>query len=139
MYLLDTCLVSELIRAKPNKNVMNWIESLEEEMFYLSVLTLGEIQKGISKLSDRKRRSIFFEWLENDLIARFEGRILPITVDVAVKWGEISVEAEKRGFKLPVVDTLIAATAIVSNFMVVTRNIDDLQKAGAKVINPWGL
>lgn len=136
-YLLDTCVVSELTKKKPEKNIITWIKTKDETDFYLSVLTLGELQKGIIKLNDSKKKQSLIDWLESDLSKRFEKRILFITDPVALKWGEIQGIAERQGNKMPVVDSLIAATGITYNLQVVTRNTDDMEASGVKLFNPW--
>ena len=88
-YLLDTCVVSELVKKSPDKNVLQWLENQDEEDLYLSVLTFGEIQKGIEKAPDRRRKKKLKTWLEEDLRERFEGKIIPVDLNVAIKWGEI--------------------------------------------------
>ena len=136
-YLLDTCLVSELVRKKPDSRVVNWVADCDEEHTFLSVLTMGEIQKGISKLNDKKRRAALQKWLDSDLRIRFNERILPITHEVAQTWGMMQGEAEAQGVSIPTIDGLIGATAIAHNLTVVTRNVADIAKTGAKVLNPW--
>ena len=136
-YLLDTCLVSELVRKKPDSKVVKWVAGCDEELTFLSVLTVGEIQKGISKLDDKKRRAALQMWLDSDLRVRFGGRILPITQDIAQAWGIVQGEAEAKGILMPTVDGLIGATAITHNLTVVTRNVSDIAKTGARILNPW--
>jgi toxin FitB len=136
-YLLDTCLVSELVRKKPDAKVVKWVADCDEELTFLSVLTLGEIQKGISRLDEKKRRSALQMWLDSDLRVRFGERILTITSDIAQAWGVMQGEAETKGIGIPTIDGLIGATAITHNLTVVTRNVSDIAKTGAKVINPW--
>ena len=138
-YLLDTCLISELVKKKPNPKVIKWILECDEDLMFLSVLTLGEIQKGISKLNDKKRRSQLQMWLDSDLRTRFDNRILPITADIAKTWGIIMGEAESQGIKIPSIDSLLGATAIAHDLTVVTRNTSDIEKTQAKILNPWEL
>ena len=136
-YLLDTCLVSELIKKRPEPRVVDWIRHQPEDRLYLSVLTLGELQKGIAKLEDTKRAEKLQEWLDEDLLERFSGRLLGVTPSVARVWGRMQGKAEKAGRSLPVVDSLIAATAFELGAAVVTRNVDDLVRTGIEVVNPW--
>jgi len=136
-YLIDTCIISELIKARPSKKVVEWVSSKSEENFYLSVLTIGEIQKGISKLADSKKKENLQSWITIDLKDRFTGRILDIDSGVAQKWGEIQGSAEKQGLMMPAIDALIAATAVCHGLTVVTRNIQDMQNSGARLYNPW--
>jgi toxin FitB len=127
-YLLDTCLISELLKRKPNASVLRWLDQQDEDSLFLSVLTLGEIQKGVSKLPEDKRKSDLQNWVNNDFCTRFEGRILSIDVEAASAWRTLSGNSERRGKKLPVMDSLIASTAAVHNLTVVTRNIRDMQQ-----------
>jgi len=136
-YLLDTCIILELPKQNPDPNVVKWIRSQHETDFCLSVLTFGEIQKGISKLVDSEKKILLQEWLNFELKTRFENRILEISGSIAQKWGEIQGCAEQRGNKMPVIDSLIAATGLVHNLTVVTRNIDDMKQSGVTLLNPW--
>jgi predicted nucleic acid-binding protein len=136
-YLLDTCIISELIKPMPNPKVVNWVRDCSEETLFLSVLTIGEIQKGIAKLPESEKREILQFWFEHDLPRRFEGRIIDITPQVARKWGEIQGKAEQEGKKMPAIDGLIAATGLVYNLTVVTRNTSDVEVSGVQTFNPW--
>jgi predicted nucleic acid-binding protein len=136
-YLLDTCLISELVKKSPNARVLGWLDKQDEDQLYLSALTIGELQKGISKLADVRKKEELQIWLSSDLVSRFERRILNIDTEVAVRWGELIGEAERRGKRLPVIDSLIAATAVLHNLTVVTRNTGDLEKFAVRVLNPW--
>ena len=136
-YLLDTCVVSEMIKNKPDKNVLEWIRAQDESKLYLSVLTIAEIQKGIEKTSDNSRKKRLKLWLEDDLKKRFEGRIIPIDLNVATKWGEMQGATELNGKPMPVIDGLIAICGLVSNCIVVTRNTSDMQNSSAVLLNPW--
>jgi predicted nucleic acid-binding protein len=111
-YLLDTCVISELIKKTPNKNVLSWLQNEEESNLYLSTLTFGEIQKGIEKAPDEIRKRKLKNWLEEDLKKRFQGKIIPIDLHVAIKWGEIQGIAEKLGKTMPTIDGLIAVSAL---------------------------
>ena len=137
MYLLDTCVLSELIKPVANGNVIRWIQAQDEDCLFLSVLTLGEVQKGISKLPKSSKRVTLEAWLEEDLRGRFEGRILEVTDAVALAWGQLLGEGERKGRLIPVIDGLIAATAAVHHLTIVSRNLIHLQPSGATVINPW--
>ncbi|MBI2606674.1 MAG: type II toxin-antitoxin system VapC family toxin [Deltaproteobacteria bacterium] len=142
-YLLDTCLISELMRTRPDAGVLDWVRNHDEIALYLSALTLGEIEKGIAKLAagqkaDQKAKRAKLEtWLRDDLRMRFEGRILPVSDEICLRWGRVSADAELRGEKIPVIDGLIAATALVHGLTVVTRDAADIERAGAKIVNPW--
>jgi hypothetical protein len=136
-FLVDTCVLSELIKKRPNPLVVRWVDDAEEETLYLSVLTIGELQKGVAKLRPSAKRRTLERWVGTDLPARFVRRILPISIEVAVRWGELCGESERRAEPLPVIDALIAATALASNLTVVTRNTTDLRRTGVKLLNPW--
>lgn len=136
-YLLDTCLISELVKPTPNQGVLDWLEAQAEERIYLSVVTLGEIQAGISKLAESRRKIALMTWLENQMLSRFEHRMLPVSPDVAMLWGKKRGEAAAMGTTLPLADSLIAATAMTHGMTVVTRNTSDLQRCGAMTFNPW--
>ena len=136
-YLLDTCVISELIKPGKDNKIIEWIQNKAENSLFISVLTLGEIHKGISKLPDSQRKESLRTWVDNDLKRRFASRILEISEEIATTWGEIQAKSEKDGKKMPVIDSLIAATAIKKNLIVVTRKIKDIENSGCKSINPW--
>lgn len=136
-FLLDTNTISELIRPRPDPNVVAWFQRTDENLFYLSVLTLGEIRKGVCALPDAKRRVSIEAWLEKDLRNRFEGRILPISEAIADRWGALAGQAQTKKILIPVIDGLLAATAIHHNLTFVTRNAKDVAATGVNVFNPW--
>lgn len=136
-YLIDTCVISELVKSAPHPDVLHWLEGRDEETLYLSVLVLGELQKGISKLSGSQRKDKLSQWVSEDLVHRFSGRTIDIDTDVTLRWGKIQGESEKHGERLPVIDSLIAATAAVHNLVVVTRNTKDIERCGVVVFDPW--
>ncbi len=136
-YLLDTCVISELIKPKPSSKLIKWLRSCQEESLFLSSLTIGEIQKGISKLPDSGKRKKFQNWLDSELTQRFDRRIIGIDFKVAQKWGEIQVLTEIAGIKMPVIDSLIASIGIVYDMAVVTRNTADMKNSGVRLFNPW--
>ena len=136
-YLLDTCLISELVKKEPNPAVVSWLDEEDEQKLFLSVLNLGELQKGISKLPDNAKKDELQAWVTLDLVERFAGRILEIDLATALCWGRLQGEAEQSGEKLPVMDSLIAATAAAHGLVVVTRNVRDVERCKARVFNPW--
>ncbi len=138
-YLLDTCVISELAKKSANPKVIEWIAACNEDLLFLSVLTIGEIQKGISKIKDLKKKNKIQLWLDSDLKERFSNKILPISEEVAFTWGIVQGEAEAKGNSIPSIDGLIGATAIVHNLIAVTRNELDIKKTGARILNPWKL
>ncbi len=135
-YLIDTNILSELKRRKPDPRVVSWVEEHPASTFYLSVLTLGEIRKGIESLPEtqQSRKFRLLDWLETELSAFFAGRILPIDQRVADRWGILLAAA---GRPLPAIDSLLAATALTHGLLLVTRNVDDFRHPGLEVINPW--
>ena len=136
-FLLDTNVISELVKPRPEPAVAHWVESVDQEILYLSVLTLGEIRKGIASLQSTTRRASLEAWLDADLVLRFAGRILVIDQDVAARWGQLSAAAVIAKKQLPVIDGLLAATAIQYNLTLVTRNTKDLIATGIPLYNPW--
>ncbi|MCE3232514.1 MAG: VapC toxin family domain ribonuclease [Rickettsiaceae bacterium] len=135
-YMLDTNVLSETIKDKPNEHVINWLESIPQERFYISVLTFGEIRKGIEMLSEGKRRIKLLNWLETQMYSWFNSRVVAIDAEVAEKWGYLA--AINRS--LPAIDGLIAATSIVHNLTLVTRNENDFVNIpGLEILNPWEL
>lgn len=137
-YLLDTNVISEYSRKKsPDERLRNWVDSQNEATLYLSVLTLGEIRKGIALLPSSKKRTDLEKWLETELPARFNNRILPITGKIAELWGGVSAQAQKQGITLGVIDGLLAATAIDNELTVATRNVKDFGGCNVPVFNPW--
>jgi len=136
-FLLDTAVVSELVRKGPAIAVLKWIDGQDEGSLYLSVLTIGELEKGIARLSASSRRNRLQSWVRRDLAERFGGRLLPIDTRTATRWGTVTGESEKRGRPLPVIDCLIAATALVHGLTVATRNVGDFERCGVSCLNPW--
>jgi predicted nucleic acid-binding protein len=136
-FLLDTNCVSELVRVKPEPRVVQWMEAADEGLLYLSVLTLGEIRKGLAALPQGKRRTHLETWLQVELQARFSGRILGIDAPVADRWGLLAAQAKRKGMSLPIIDGLLAATALHYNLTVVSRNATDFTNAQVQVLNPW--
>ena len=136
-FLLDTNVISELIKPRPDTNVTTWIETTDESLLYLSILTLGEIRRGIAVLPQSRRRATLEAWLDNDLRARFENRILAVDPEVADRWGLLTAVARTNGLMLPVIDGLLAATALEHNLTLVTRDTGQIPSMGVAVFNPW--
>jgi toxin FitB len=135
-FLLDTNVISELVRPKPEPRVKAWVAATDENLLYLSVLTVGEIRRGITALKDGLRRVALETWLDGDLVLRFAGRILPIDQSVADRWGRLTAQVGPKS-PLPVIDGLLAATALHHNLTFVTRNTKDVAATGVPVFNPW--
>jgi tRNA(fMet)-specific endonuclease VapC len=136
-YLLDTCAISELVARQPEPKVINWIDAIEDERIYLSVITIGEIKRGIEKLPESAHRQTLVDWLGSDLLLRFQGRILAVDTAVMLRWGELVAKMEGTGRPLPAMDSLIAALALTHNLHLVTRNEKDFKGTGVIVVNPW--
>jgi tRNA(fMet)-specific endonuclease VapC len=136
-YLLDTCVISELVAKEPNPRVIDWIDGIDPNSAYMSVITIGEICKGIEKLPDSRRKATLQAWLSEDLLARFGGRILPINIEVVLKWGRLAGSLESKGKKMAAIDSLVAATALHSHCSLVTRNEADFKYASITIVNPW--
>lgn len=136
-FLLDTCLVSELVRKQPNPAVLAWLEKQQERDLFLSVLTFGELQKGIVRLPESPKRKRLQQWIERELKQRFAGRIMNIDYEVATLAGQLQGTLRSEGFTLPAIDSLIAATAMHNGLVVVTRNETDMNRCKTPVLNPW--
>jgi predicted nucleic acid-binding protein len=136
-YLLDTNVVSELARPNPDENVTAWVRAGDETCSYLSVLSFGEIRRGIERLPQGPRRERLRLWLEVDLTGRFKGRILDIDRRVAEIWGMITARGAAASVRLPTIDTLIAATAERHGMIVATRNLRDFAFAAVAAVSPW--
>lgn len=136
-YFLDTCVISELISKQPNLNVVDFVDTLDQDDVFLSVITIGEISKGIEKLPNSKRKRELENWLKENLLIRFEGNIISLNTDILIKWGELSAKLEGISITLPVMDSLIAATVLTHHMTLVTRNESDFENTGVEIINPW--
>lgn len=134
-YLLDTNVISELVRPKQAKFVLDWFENIPSEALHISVLTLGEIRKGVEQMPDGMRREKLRLWLEHDLTDWFGDRVLPVDTLVADRWGRLLALV---GRPVPSMDSLLAATALHHELRLVTRNEKDFDYPGLEVINPWG-
>jgi predicted nucleic acid-binding protein len=134
-YLLDTNVVSELRKKSPEPRVLDWFEKAADERLYFSVLSVGEIRRGIERLDDPTRKQALAEWLETELLPWFGNRLLPINLAIAERWGKLLAAA---GRPLPSIDSLLAATALEHGLILVTRNVQDFNLPGVRVENPWG-
>jgi len=136
-FLLDTNVISELVKPTADSRVTRWIDATDESLLSLSVLTLGEIRKGIALLPNASRRASLETWLDHELVLRFADRILAIDQAVADRWGRIAAQALRTKSALAVIDGLLAATAMRHNLTLVTRNTKDIAATGVAVFNPW--
>jgi tRNA(fMet)-specific endonuclease VapC len=136
-YLLDTCVISEFVARQPSQAVLAWLDAVPEDQLYLSVLTLGELKRGVERLAESPRRQALHDWLHGELVDRFEGRLLPLDTAVMLTWGALIARLEKRGRLLPAIDSLVAATALQANLALVTRNVRDFEATDVRLVNPW--
>jgi len=136
-FLLDTNIPSEIIRSHPHPQVNVWVLAQDDATLHLSVVTIGELRKGLTILPESKRRTQLQQWLENDLIPLFTSRILPVTQAIADRWGVLSGQRQLAGRPLSMADGLIAATTLEHGLTLVTRNVKDYEDLGATVFNPW--
>lgn len=133
-YLIDTNVISELRRKAPNPGVVSWFSQRPSSTLYISVLTLGELRKGVEGVADASRRMALLDWLETELPTFFAGRVLPIDGPVADRWGRMAAAA---GRAVPAINSLLAATAVHHGLSLVSRNARDFASLGVDVINPW--
>lgn len=137
-FLLDTNVVSELMKRRPARAVAAWVEATPEALFHLSVITIGEVRKGIDLLgNDDPKRAALQGWLDRDLRVRFAGRVLPFDEAVAERWGQLEDVAKKARVTLSTIDAQLAATALHHGLTLVTRNTSDVAPTGIPVFNPW--
>jgi len=134
--LLDTCTLSEIRHPKGNPSVKKVYQTLPESDLYISVITLGELMKGVSLLKDGLRKNDLEQWVQG-LERYYSEHILPVDRDVAHIWGEITARAQLNGQTLGACDGLIAATALANGLHIMTRNVKDFECTGACLINPW--
>jgi len=138
-YLLDTCVLSEFTRHKPDEKVIGWLDRIAEQKLFLSAITIGEIQRGIERLPESHRKTELLAWLNMGLIQRFGAPILPVGTQTMFLWGSLTARMEKPGRPMPVMDSLIGATALQNNLILVTRNVADFLPCGVHVINTVGI
>lgn len=136
-WLLDTNVLSELRKPKPDKRVVGFISSLPLGQVYVSAVTLAEIRFGIDRVTDVAKRNELDKWLANDLRPMFDQRVLQVTEDIMLKWRHLVEDGRKVGYTFSLPDLIIAATAIHYGLTVVTRDRSEYDRAGASVINPW--
>jgi len=136
-FLLDTNIPSELIRSRPDPHVQTWVFRQDEQALFLSAIAIGELRKGFILLPAGSRRTQLEHWLENVLVPRFHGRILPVTYTIADRWGALDGQCHLNGTPLNMADGLIAATALEHGLTVVTRNVKDFAELGVALLNPW--
>jgi len=135
-YLLDTCVFAEYSKPRPNSNVFDWIDAQEQEAQFISVLSIGEMQRGISRLPSSRRKNSLEAVLES-IVTRFDRRIIQLDISILRRWGRMIGELELKGRKLPVPDSLIAATALEHDLTIITQNTSDFADTNALVLDIW--
>ena len=136
-FLLDTNVVSEWMKPRPNMHVVEWLAAADEDSIYLSVITFAEIRHGVEQLHASRRREALMSWLEDELPARFESRVLLVDLAVAASWSAIMARSNQQGFNLNGMDAFFAATARAHGLTLVTRNVRDFEKLGLPLLDPW--
>lgn len=136
-YLLDTNVISELVKPLPHENVWEWVNALPDEQLFISSITIGELQRGIELLPPSKRRSDYERWLQGQILTQYADRIIAVDTMVMLRWGTLMAETAAKGRSLPVFDSLLAATALTHNMQLVTRNVQDFADTGIQTVNPW--
>jgi predicted nucleic acid-binding protein len=135
--LLDTNVLSEVTKPSPDANVLGWLDRLDEDRTFISVVSIAEIRRGVALMDEGRRRDSLTEWLARELPQRFEQRVLPVDEAVALAWGDLLGVAKRRGRGLSSMDGLIGATAIAQSLTLATRNIKDFDGFGIDLYNPW--
>jgi toxin FitB len=136
-YILDTNVISELVAPQPNPNMLHWLEELDPDQVFLSVIVIGELQKGITKLPDSKRKQDLELWFHEDLLVRFREHLLPIDTETMSVWGVLLAELETSGRPMSAIDSLLAASVRRHQFTLVTRNTTHFENARILLFNPW--
>jgi predicted nucleic acid-binding protein len=136
-YILDSNVISELVAARPNPNVIEWIQSVDSNQVFLSVIAIGELKKGIEKLADPNRKVTLDHWLHEDLLVRFENHLLLIDIQTILMWGRLVAQLESIGRPISAIDSLLAATALQWRYILVTRNLAHFEWTGIELLNPW--
>jgi toxin FitB len=136
-FLLDTNVLSEARRPEPDRRVLQWLDELDEDRAFISVVSLAEIRRGVALMEDGRRRAALADWLVRDLPDRFAGRILDIGQKTAFAWGDLMAKAKRRGIGLASMDGLLAATALAHDLTLATRNTKDFQNLGVMLFDPW--
>ena len=136
-FLLDTNVVSETTRPQPSAVVLGWIAAQAGESLFISAITIGELRRGALVLAAGKKRNALLRWIETGIKADFAGRILPVDTAVMERWAELQIATQKVGRRLPLMDSLLAATALAHGLTLATRNLADFKAAGVPLLDPW--
>ena len=135
-YLVDTNVLSELTKLTPDPQVESFLRQSKDRVF-VSVFSIGEIRKGIAGLPISNRRALVEDWLDNEIMPWLGNRVLPVTLAIATRWGDLAAQLKARGKPKPIVDAILAATALEHDLIVVTRNVEDYKDLGVTILNPW--
>lgn len=136
-FLLDTCALSELVKPSPNAGVVEWFSQQDELSLYLAAVSVGELNRGITRLPAGKRKSFLQKWLNENVVKRFAERILSLDTETFMRWGELQARLDVQGAPMPAFDSLIAAIALQHRLTIVTRDVKGMQGSGVDVVNPW--
>jgi predicted nucleic acid-binding protein len=136
-FLLDTNVVSEWVKPRPNGGVVSWLAEADEDRVFISVVTLAELRCGVERMATGNRRRRLEEWLEGELPLRFEGRVLSVDKAVADAWGQVVARREAAGRPIGAMDAVIAATVKVHGLTLITRNASDFEPSVKAIVNPW--
>ncbi|KXF74924.1 recombinase [Paramesorhizobium deserti] len=135
--LLDTNVLSEVTKPRPEGRVLEWLDGLDEDRSFISVVSIAEIRRGVALMDNGRKRDALVEWLARDLPQRFEHRVVPVDERVALAWGDLMGDAKRSGRGMSSMDGLIAATAIAHDLALATRNTKDFEGFGIELIDPW--
>ena len=135
-YLLDTCILSETVRPRPDERVLRWFQTTDRTLMYTPAVVIGEIRKGIVRMPQGLRRNLLEGWLERYRV-NYVQRIVSFDADVAHSWGTLVGQLQSKGVTLPIIDSQIAATALHHNMTLVTRNVKDMESTGVRLLNPF--
>ena len=136
-FLLDTNVISELVAKHPTPRVVDWLADQNPQDLFLSVITIGEVKRGIERMDDSRKRERTLKWLSDEVLIDFEDRILPIDLDVMLTWGTLVAQLDRAGKPMPVMDSLLAAQAQKFRCVLVTRNERDFSECDIDLLNPW--
>ncbi len=137
-YLADTNFLSEFLKPRPNPGALKWLLATDEEEIGISVITIGEISRGISRMRAGGRQQRLQVWLDGYILTRFSDRIVPLGLQEMLEWGRRYGEFERQGSPRPVIDSLLAVTALTNDLAIISRNVRDFDRWGVPIINPWG-
>ncbi len=136
-YLLDTNVVSELVKPSPNAQVWQWVNAVADQQLFIAAITVGEIARGIEQLPASTRKERYTRWFEVEILSRYADRILVLDTVVMLRWGALMAALTARGRVLPAFDSLLAATALAHDMRLVTRNTQHFAETGVQLVNPW--